>query len=254
MSRPPRLSGRQVRIIVSPSDYERSVAYYTSGLGLVPLERFADGTGMLVELGPSGALLELLADGGPPPQGLRLALEVDDLDATLARLGEHAAGLAPVERPWGHRNVMLADPDGIELTLFEVTSAQLHVDWDQLLASATAAAADAYAPYSKLSVGAAALTDAGAIVSGCNIENASYGLTLCAECSMLGDLRRRGGGRLVAFVSVDGNGSPLAPCGRCRQLLWEHRTPDLMVYTANGPMTMVDFFPGAFGPEDLPPT
>lgn len=248
------LSGRQVRFIVSPRAYDRSVDFYVAGLGLVVLERFADGSGILVELGPSGAVLELLADGGPPPTGLRLALEVDDLDGTLAGLGDVAAGLTAAVQPWGHRNVQIPDPDGIEVTLFEIVRVTPHVDWDQLLAAATAAAADAYAPYSKLSVGAAALTDTGAIVTGCNVENASYGLTLCAECSMLGDLRRRGAGRLVAVVSVDGHGAPLAPCGRCRQLLWEHRTPELAVYTTTGPMPMVDFFPGAFGPEDLPPT
>jgi cytidine deaminase len=247
------LSGRQVRFIVSPSDHARSADFYVAQLGLTVLERFADGTGVLLELGPSGALLELLADGGPPPSGLRLALEIDDLDGTLAGLGEVAAGATAAVQPWGHRSAVIADPDGIEITLFEIVEATPHVDWDQLLAAATAAAADAYAPYSKLSVGAAALTDTGAIVTGCNVENASYGLTLCAECSMLGDLRRRGAGRLVAVVSVDGHGAPLAPCGRCRQLLWEHRTAELAVYTAAGPVAMVDFFPGAFGPEDLPP-
>jgi len=93
------------------------------------------------------------------------------------------------------------------------------VDWDLLQAKATEAMRRAYAPYSRFPVGAAALVDDGRIVSGCNVENAAYGITLCAECGMVSDLHRSGGGRLMAVSCVNGSGDPLMPCGRCRQLL-----------------------------------
>ena len=107
----------------------------------------------------------------------------------------------------------------------------------------------AYAPYSKLSVGAAALTDDGRVVTGCNVENASYGLTLCAECGLVGDLHRTGGGRLVAVAVTDGDGNPLTPCGRCRQLLYEAGGANCLV---NEIQTVGELLPGAFGPDDLP--
>jgi cytidine deaminase len=100
-------------------------------------------------------------------------------------------------------------------------------------------------------VGAAALTDDGRIVSGCNVENASYGLTLCAECGLVSALHASGGGRLVAVVCVDGAGNHLAPCGRCRQLLYEHG-PDLWLAWQPEPLPITDLLPHAFGPEDLP--
>ncbi len=128
----------------------------------------------------------------------------------------------------------------------------MSVDWGALRAAAHAAAGRAYAPYSGLSVGAAGLVDDGRVVSGCNVENASYGLTLCAECGLVSDLARSGGGRLVAVACVDGEGVPLAPCGRCRQLLFEHGAPGLLVDAAGGPVTIQDLLPGAFGPADLP--
>ena len=103
------------------------------------------------------------------------------------------------------------------------TTTAPRVDWDRLRAAALAATEHAYVPYSGFRVGAAALTDDGRLVSGCNIENASYGLTLCAECALLADLRMGGGGRLAAFVCVDGAGVLTMPCGRCRQLLYEFR-------------------------------
>ena len=96
----------------------------------------------------------------------------------------------------------------------------MEIDWAELTAAAKAAMAKAYAPYSKFPVGAAALTTDGRIISGANVENASYGLGLCAECSLVSELFRTGGGRLVAFACVDGHGEPLMPCGRCRQLLY----------------------------------
>jgi cytidine deaminase len=125
-------------------------------------------------------------------------------------------------------------------------------DWDALRAAAHQAAGRAYAPYSGLQVGAAALVDDGRTVTGCNVENASYGLTLCAECGLVSALHAGGGGRLVAFACVSGSGDRLMPCGRCRQLLWEHGGADLLVDTDDGVLPMTAVLPGAFGPEDLP--
>lgn len=122
------------------------------------------------------------------------------------------------------------------------------IDWAMLRAEATEVAQRAYAPYSKLQVGAAGLADDGRIVRGCNVENASYGLTLCAECGLVSDLHATGGGRLVAVVCVDGAGNRLAPCGRCRQLLYEAGGRALLV----DEQPILDLLPGAFGPDDLP--
>jgi cytidine deaminase len=109
----------------------------------------------------------------------------------------------------------------------------------------------AYAPYSSFPVGAAALVDDGRVVSGCNVENAAYGVGLCAECGLVSQLHASGGGRLVAVVCVDGHGSVLMPCGRCRQLLWEHGGPTLLVQTVRGVRQMSEVLPDAFGPADL---
>lgn len=125
------------------------------------------------------------------------------------------------------------------------------IDWAALRAAATAALEHAYVPYSRYPVGAAALVDDGRVVVGCNVENASYGLTLCAECGLVSALHASGGGRLVAFTCVDGHGDVLAPCGRCRQLLSEHGGPSLLVETAAGLRTMAEVLPDAFGPADL---
>lgn len=125
------------------------------------------------------------------------------------------------------------------------------VDWAELRRAAAETARRAYAPYSRYRVGAAGLTDDGRIVVGCNVENASYGLTLCAECGLVSSLHATGGGRLVAFVCVDGNGEPLMPCGRCRQLLYEHGGPELLLQTTEGPKRMAEVLPLAFGPDDL---
>jgi cytidine deaminase len=111
--------------------------------------------------------------------------------------------------------------------------------------------AKAYAPYSRYPVGAAAQVDDGRIITGCNVENASYGLTLCAECGLVSALHLSGGGRLVAFACVDGDGRTLMPCGRCRQLLYEHGGPDLLVDTPQGVLPMSKVLPQAFGPEHL---
>ena len=119
-------------------------------------------------------------------------------------------------------------------------------DWDALTAAAVDASCRAYAPYSNYRVGAAALVDDGRLVSGCNVENASYGLTLCAECGLVSALHAGGGGRLVAFVCVDAAGATISPCGRCRQLLWEHGGPELQVLTVDGPVPMSAVLPGAW--------
>ena len=125
------------------------------------------------------------------------------------------------------------------------------IDWEALRSKAREAMRLAYVPYSKYPVGVAGLVDDGRIVSGCNVENASYGLTLCAECGMVSDLARTGGGRLLAIACVDGAGEPLTPCGRCRQLLHEHGGPECLVDAAPEPTTVGALLPGAFGPEYL---
>jgi cytidine deaminase len=125
------------------------------------------------------------------------------------------------------------------------------VDWAALRAAAVDAMRQAYAPYSNYPVGVAALVDDGRIVSGCNVENASYGVTLCAECGLVSDLVRSGGGRLVAVACVDAQGAPLAPCGRCRQLLWEHGGPGCLVELADRVWPMRELLPEAFGPDNL---
>lgn len=125
------------------------------------------------------------------------------------------------------------------------------VDWPRLRAAAQDAMTRAYAPYSTFPVGAAALVDDGRVVVGCNVENASYGVGLCAECGLVSALMASGGGRLVAFTCVDGHGNTLMPCGRCRQLLWEHGGPTLLVETARGIRAMTEVLPDAFGPQDL---
>ena len=125
------------------------------------------------------------------------------------------------------------------------------VDWDALRARATEVMHRAYAPYSRFKVGAAALVDDGRVVAGCNVENAAYGVVLCAECGLVSDLVAGGGGRLVAFTCVDGHGNVLMPCGRCRQLLFEHGGPGLVLETVSGLRTMAEVLPDAFGPTDL---
>ncbi len=123
------------------------------------------------------------------------------------------------------------------------------IDWAAL--PATEVMQRAYVPYSRFPVGVAALVDDGRVVVGCNVENASYGLTLCAECALVCALHVGGGGRLVAFACVDAEGNALMPCGRCRQLLWEHGGPDLLVDTVSGIRPMSEVLPDAFGPDDL---
>ena len=124
-------------------------------------------------------------------------------------------------------------------------------DWNALQAAAVDALRHAYAPYSRYPVGAAGLVDDGRIVSGCNVENAAYGVALCAECGMVSELVRSGGGRLVAVVCVDGAGAPIMPCGRCRQLLWEHGGAECVLRTARGDRPMREVLPDAFDAGDL---
>ncbi|HEX6337005.1 MAG TPA: cytidine deaminase [Jiangellaceae bacterium] len=125
------------------------------------------------------------------------------------------------------------------------------IDWEALRAAAADVCERAYAPYSSFPVGAAALVDDGRVVVGCNVENAAYGVTLCAECGVVSSLHAGGGGRLVAFTCTGGKGQRLMPCGRCRQLLWENGGSDLLIDTPQGIQPMSEILPQAFGPEDL---
>jgi cytidine deaminase len=127
----------------------------------------------------------------------------------------------------------------------------VNFDWDVLVSAAIKARQSAYAPYSKFPVGAAARVADGRFVTGCNVENASYGVTLCAECGLISQLVLSGGGRLTHFVCVNANAEVLMPCGRCRQLLWEHGGPELEVLTATGVRRMDQVLPDAFGADDL---
>lgn len=121
------------------------------------------------------------------------------------------------------------------------------IDWEALRALAVDASRRAYVPYSRYPVGVAGLVDDGRVLAACNVENASYGLTLCAECGLVSELYATGGGRLVAVACVDGNGQPLVPCGRCRQLLHEHGGPELLFNERR----LGELLPDAFGPEHL---
>nr|WP_268876769.1 cytidine deaminase [Agromyces badenianii] len=125
------------------------------------------------------------------------------------------------------------------------------IDWNELRGRAREAMAKAYVPYSEFPVGAAAIVDDGRVVSGCNVENASYGVTLCAECSLVSALVMSGGGKLVAFACVDGHGAALMPCGRCRQLLYEHSAEGMLLDTVSGIKTIDEVLPDAFGPRQL---
>jgi cytidine deaminase len=125
------------------------------------------------------------------------------------------------------------------------------INWDDLRSRAAEVMRRAYVPYSHYPVGAAALVDDGRVVVGCNVENAGYGVTLCAECGLVSSLHATGGGRLTHFVCVNGSGEVIMPCGRCRQLLWENGGAELQVMTVRGVRSMAEVLPDAFGPEDL---
>ena len=132
-------------------------------------------------------------------------------------------------------------------------SASVEIPWETLRERARSATSRAYSPYSRVTVGAAGLTSDGRTVEGSNVENASHGLTLCAECSLVSDLIRQGGGRLVAVAIVAGDGLPISPCGRCRQVLFEHGGNELEIDAGDGvtPTRLGDLLPNAFGPEDV---
>ncbi|MFJ4711007.1 cytidine deaminase [Streptomyces sp. NPDC088785] len=124
-------------------------------------------------------------------------------------------------------------------------------DWEALRQAAREAMSRAYAPYSGFPVGAAARVDDGRTVTGCNVENASYGLGLCAECGLVSQLTATGGGRLTHFTCVDGKGEILMPCGRCRQLLYEFGGAELLLETSVGVRSLGEMLPDAFGPDQL---
>ena len=124
-------------------------------------------------------------------------------------------------------------------------------DWEALRQTAVEVSRRAYAPYSHYPVGAAATVDDGRVLVGCNVENAAYGVVLCAECGVVSSLHATGGGRLTHVVCVNGDGDVIMPCGRCRQLLWENGGATLDLMTPSGVKTMVEVLPDAFGPEDL---
>ncbi|MGN5632215.1 cytidine deaminase [Streptomyces sp. AC154] len=124
-------------------------------------------------------------------------------------------------------------------------------DWDALRSAAREAMSRAYAPYSGYPVGVAARVDDGRMIVGCNVENASYGISLCAECGLVSQLHATGGGRLTHFTCVDGAGEILVPCGRCRQLLYEFGGPELVLETPDGFRTLDEMLPQAFGPSHL---
>ena len=124
-------------------------------------------------------------------------------------------------------------------------------DWTALQQQATSAMGHAYVPYSHFPVGAAARVDDGRVVVGCNVENAAYGVGLCAECGLVSQLHASGGGRLTHFVCVNGDGDVIMPCGRCRQLLFEHGGPSLLLLTVSGVRRMDEILPDAFGPGAL---
>lgn len=127
----------------------------------------------------------------------------------------------------------------------------MEINWESLREHATTAMKNAYAPYSDFPVGVAALVNDGRIITGCNVENASYGVGLCAECGLVSNLINSGGGRLIAVACVDRHGNALMPCGRCRQLLWEHGGAECLLDSVSGIKPMREVLPDAFGPDDL---
>jgi cytidine deaminase len=137
------------------------------------------------------------------------------------------------------------------MTEIEATPSSGEIDWSVLREAALEAMGNAYVPYSNFPVGVAALVTDGRIIAGCNVENASYGLTLCAECALVSSLHMSGGGQLVAFTCVDGKGNTLMPCGRCRQLLYEHSIEGMLLETVSGVRTIDEVLPDAFGPRTL---
>lgn len=146
---------------------------------------------------------------------------------------------------------MTAQPERDATAATKADPAAYDIDWEALHERAVELMRRAYAPYSKFPVGVAGLVDDGRVVTGCNVENAGYGVALCAECGMVSELVATGGGRLVAVYCVGADGQPLMPCGRCRQLLWEHGGPACLLQTPKGVLPMTEVLPQAFGREDL---
>jgi cytidine deaminase len=142
-------------------------------------------------------------------------------------------------------------PDADAAAVAGADGASPDVDWPALRAAARDAMTRAYAPYSRFRVGAAGLVDDGRLIVGCNVENASYGLTLCAECGLVSELHASGGGRLVAVACVGPDATPVMPCGRCRQLLWENGGPSMLLETPHGVVPMTQVLPDAFGPDEF---
>lgn len=168
---------------------------------------------------------------------------------------EHHSDSGTAGKPADQRARSAAADDFDEVTgSLRLTPGGDAVDWDALTTQARIAMTKAYAPYSDYPVGAAALLETGSIVSGCNVENASYGLTLCAECTLVGQLQMTGGGKIVAFACVNGDGDPITPCGRCRQLLHEFSAETMFIRTVQGVSTLHDLLPQAFGPQDIDET
>jgi cytidine deaminase len=145
----------------------------------------------------------------------------------------------------------LGGPEGRDINEVARGEERVEIDWNALRTAAIEVMRRAYAPYSNYFVGAAGLVDDGRVVVGCNVENAGYGVALCAECGVVSQLRATGGGRLVAVSCVDSAGVPLMPCGRCRQLLFENGGPECLVDAADGPLSVAELLPRAFGPADL---
>ena len=162
--------------------------------------------------------------------------------------GARQEGSLAGDAPSGRAPEASTDP---ELHSETASPRDTRINWDGLVALAHHMTQLSYCPYSHYRVGAAGLAADGRVVRGCNVENAAYGVALCAECGLVSDLVAGGGGRLLAFVCVDADGAPIMPCGRCRQLLWEHGGPDLLVWTPKGVMTMADVLPQAFDATDL---
>ena len=162
--------------------------------------------------------------------------------------GARQEGSLAGDAPSGRAPEASTDP---ELHSETASPRDTRINWDGLVALAHHMTQLSYCPYSHYRVGAAGLAADGRVVRGCNVENAAYGVALCAECGLVSDLVAGGGGRLLAFVCVDADGAPIMPCGRCRQLLWEHGGPDLLVWTPKGVMTMADVLPQAFDVTDL---
>ncbi|MGV9710518.1 cytidine deaminase [Gordonia sp. NPDC003424] len=124
-------------------------------------------------------------------------------------------------------------------------------DWNLLRDRAKSMIGRAYSPYSRFPVGAAGLTDDDRVVLGCNVENVSYGLGICAEVALIAHFVGTGGKRLRAISVCDGRGEILMPCGRCRQVLLEHGGGEMLVDHRGGPVALSALLPDAFGPDDL---